>query len=83
MPWGVRSAPRFIIICGKSWISTDSWPGERLGAIREYLRENIHQYGRLKTSRQILRDMTGEDFDPAYYIRYLKEKYGKIYRVKN
>lgn len=54
-----------------------------VGAIREYLRENIHQYGRLKTSRQILRDMTGEDFDPAYYIRYLKEKYGKIYRVKN
>ncbi len=54
-----------------------------LGVIREYLRENIHQYGRLKTSRQILKDTTGEDFNPLYYIRYLKEKYGKIYRVKN
>lgn len=44
--------------------------------IREYLRENIHQYGRLKTSRQILKDVTGEDFNPSFYMEYLKERYG-------
>ena len=32
--------------------------------IREYLREHIHQYGRIRTSRQLLIDMTGEDFNP-------------------
>lgn len=48
-------------------------------AIREYLREHIHQYGKLKTSRQILKDVTGEDFNPEYYVRYLKEKYSRIY----
>ena len=53
-----------------------------LGVIREYLREHIHQYGRLRTSRQLLIDMTGEDFNPDYYVRYLKEKYGEIYRVR-
>lgn len=47
--------------------------------IREYLREHVHQYGRLKTSQQILEDMTGEPFDPQYYIDYLKEKYETLY----
>lgn len=47
--------------------------------IREYLREHVHQYGRLKTSQQILEDMTGETFNPQYYIDYLKEKYGALY----
>lgn len=50
---------------------------KKLDVIRTYLRENIHQYGKLKTSRQILKDMTGEDFTPKYYIEYLKEKYGE------
>ena len=49
--------------------------------IREFLRENIHQYGKLKTSRQILKDITGEDFNPQYYIDYLVEKYGKLYGI--
>ncbi len=50
--------------------------------IREFLRVNIHQYGKLKTSRQILKDVTGEDFNPQYYIDYLLEKYGKLYHVE-
>ena len=45
--------------------------------IREYLREHIHQYGKLKTSRQLLKDATGEDFNPDYYVEYLTERYGK------
>lgn len=48
-----------------------------ISVIRDYLREHIHQYGKLKTSRQILKDVTGEDFTAKYYIQYLKEKYGK------
>ena len=54
----------------------------KVDVIREYLRENIHQYGKLKDSRQILRDVTGEDFNPEYYVKYLKEKYGKLYEVE-
>ena len=53
----------------------------KIDVIREYLRENIHQYGKLKTSRQIIKDVTGEDFNPDYYIRYLKEKYGRLYEI--
>lgn len=53
----------------------------KVDVIREYLRENIHQYGKLKNSRQILKDLTGEDFNPEYYVMYLKEKYGKLYGI--
>ena len=49
--------------------------------IREYLRKNIHQYGKLKDSRQIIKDVTGEDFNPQYYVDYLIEKYSKIYEI--
>lgn len=54
----------------------------KLEAIREYLREHIHRFGKVKTSRQLLRDMTGEDFNPNYYIAYLKEKYGALYQIR-
>lgn len=53
-----------------------------IGVIREYLKEHIHQYGKLKTSREILKEMTGEDFTPKYYIEYLKQKYGEIYGIE-
>ncbi|WP_026890730.1 carboxypeptidase M32 [Lacrimispora aerotolerans] len=54
---------------------------ERIDVIRNYLKENVHQFGKMKTSREILKDVTGEDFNPEYFIRYLKEKYSKLYEL--
>ena len=54
----------------------------KVGSIREYLKEHIHQYGKLKDSRTILKDTTGEDFNPEYYIKYLKEKYQDLYHLQ-
>lgn len=53
----------------------------KLEEIREYLRKYIHCFGKVKTSRQLLKDITGEDFNPNYYISYLKEKYGALYQI--
>mgnify|MGYP002592807969 CR=1 FL=1 len=39
------------------------------------------EYGKMKTSRQILKDVTGEDFNSKYYVEYLKEKYSQIYQL--
>ncbi len=50
-----------------------------IGEIREILRQHIHRFGKLKDSRRLLQDMTGEDFNPRYYIEYLQEKAEKIY----
>lgn len=57
----------------------------RSGQLRDIvavLREHIHRYGKVRESRRLLKDMTGEDFNPDYYIRYLKEKYGALYHVQ-
>ena len=53
----------------------------RIDKIRAYLREHIHQYGKLKDSRKLLKDTTGEDFDPQYYVRYLREKFEELYHL--
>ncbi|MFR5733678.1 MAG: hypothetical protein ACLUD2_18860 [Clostridium sp.] len=53
---------------------------EKLDVIREYLRKHVHRYGKMKDSREILKDMTGEDFNPKYYVEYLEEKYRRHVR---
>lgn len=53
----------------------------KLEKIREWLGERIHKYGKLKDTAEIIRNITGEDLEPKYYIDYLKEKYSKIYNL--
>ena len=48
--------------------------------INEYLKEHIHCFGKTKTTNEILQDMMGEDFNPQYYVDYLKEKYEELYK---
>ena len=52
-----------------------------LDKIREWLGEKIHKYGKLKTTSEIIKEVTGEELNPKYYIEYLKEKYSKIYNI--
>ncbi len=47
--------------------------------INNWLKENIHQYGARYTPDQWLKKITGEAFNPDYYINYLKEKYTTLY----
>lgn len=48
-------------------------------AINTWLKEKIHCFGSSRKPREILKDVTNEDFNPKYYIRYLKEKYTALY----
>lgn len=50
-----------------------------LKRIKEWLREKVHRYGKLKTPKEIMVSVTGEELNPEYYIEYLKEKYKNIY----
>lgn len=47
--------------------------------INEILKENIHKYGKMKTPKEIIKDMTGKGFDSQYYIDYLEGKFSEIY----
>lgn len=54
-----------------------------LHPIKEWLNQNIHQYGKMKKPIEILQDVTGEGLNADYLIWYLEEKYKKIYRLDN
>ncbi|MGL5088293.1 MAG: carboxypeptidase M32 [Cetobacterium sp.] len=50
-----------------------------LNKIKVWLNENIHKHGKLKSPKEIMVSVTGEELNPDYYIEYLKEKYTNIY----
>ncbi|MHB8127535.1 MAG: carboxypeptidase M32 [Mobilitalea sp.] len=50
-----------------------------LTPIREFLRDNIHKFGAVKNTNQILNEVCGEEFNADYYVKYLKEKYETLY----
>lgn len=47
--------------------------------INDWLKEQIHQYGKSETPEEILKRVTGEGLNPRYFTDYLHEKYSKIY----
>lgn len=50
-------------------------------ALREWLRENLHQHGRKFTPTETLQKVVGEGINVAPYVRYLKGKFGDIYNL--
>jgi carboxypeptidase Taq len=51
----------------------------KIDVINEWLKEKIHQFGKSKTAKELIKDVTGEEFDAKYYVQYLKEKYTELY----
>ncbi|MEW9049885.1 MAG: carboxypeptidase M32 [Neobacillus sp.] len=49
--------------------------------LKEWLKENIHQYGKLKKPLDLLQDVTGEGLNAQYLVDYLYDKYSKIYNL--
>ncbi|SES79726.1 carboxypeptidase Taq [Oceanobacillus limi] len=49
-------------------------------SIRNWLTENIHQYGKMKRPLEIIEDVTKEQLNPDYLVDYLTEKYSGIYK---
>jgi carboxypeptidase Taq len=46
----------------------------RFGALREWLRENVHRHGRKLPSRELLRRATGEELSVEPWLAYLEGK---------
>lgn len=61
----------------------DQWIEEgNFQALKDYLKEYLHQYGAIYNTHELLLQFTGEKFNPQYYINYLKNKYTKLYNLK-
>lgn len=53
----------------------------RMEEISSYLKEHIHSYGNTIAPSKLIVKATGEEFNPGYYIDYLKEKYSSLYEI--
>lgn len=49
--------------------------------IKNWLKENIHQYGMLYTPNELIVKATGEELNADYLVQYLEDKYSKIYKL--
>ena len=54
----------------------------KISKINEWLKDKLHKYGSSKTPKELLLMITNEDFNPKYYVEYLKEKYTRLYLSK-
>jgi carboxypeptidase Taq len=48
--------------------------------VREWLNQNIHRYGKMYSSDDLAKKVTGKPLSEAAYCSYLKKKYAEIYR---
>jgi carboxypeptidase Taq len=46
-----------------------------------WLREKVHQHGAAYLPQELMQRVTGEELDPSYFVRYVTEKYGAIYKL--
>jgi len=46
-----------------------------------YLKENVHQYGKIYRAPDLIKKITGENLNPDYFIKYIEEKYYPIYGI--
>ena len=49
--------------------------------IREWLHAHVHRYGRQYSSAELLKKICGRAFSPEAFMRYLSNKYSKIYAI--
>ena len=50
--------------------------------ILDWLRQNIHRHGRRYSASDLVKRVTGRPLNASYFLDYLKNKYGEIYRIK-
>lgn len=53
----------------------------RFESLLEWLRKNLHGYGRKYEPQKLVRKITGSGISSEAYIRYLTNKYGEIYAL--
>ncbi|MDR4946864.1 carboxypeptidase M32 [Neobacillus cucumis] len=53
----------------------------RFDGIQNWLKENIHQFGKLYTPNELIVKVTGEELNAEYLIDYLEKKYTDVYEL--
>lgn len=72
---GNAFAAQFVHYMKKDFdIASDLENGD-FSRINKWLKEKIHQFGKVYLPMELIEKATGEPFNPSYYTEYLKEKY--------
>ena len=53
----------------------------RIGEITAWLKENIHQYGSLYNSRQVIERICGKEISAQPLLKHFREKYSRLYEL--
>ena len=46
-----------------------------------WLREKVHRFGKIYEPKELIRNITGEDLDPSYFVDYITAKYEHVYSL--
>lgn len=57
----------------------DQMASGNFAPILAWLRVNVHRHGGKYTAQELVRQVTGQGINPAYYMKYLTDKYKEIY----
>jgi carboxypeptidase Taq len=52
-----------------------------LAPLKDWLSRRIYRHGKIYRASELIRRVTGKPLDPGYFMRYLEEKFGKIYKL--
>ena len=47
-----------------------------------WLKDNIHKWGKIYTPSELVEKATGEPLNPDYFIKYVNDKFSKVYGLK-
>ena len=78
---GSAYASQFYYSMSKDIDTIKEFGSDNLDVVNKWLGEKIHRHNGVKTPEEVLLYSTGEKFNSKYYIKYLKEKYTKIYNL--
>ncbi|OPY28408.1 MAG: Carboxypeptidase Taq (M32) metallopeptidase [Methanocella sp. PtaU1.Bin125] len=53
-----------------------------LSVMLGWLRKNVHRHGKRYSTAELMKRITGDNISEDYFIRYVSEKYGRLYDIK-
>lgn len=56
--------------------------GGKLSELLAWLRENIHQYGKMYEPKELVERITGEAPNSSHFVRYIVDKYTDVYGLR-
>lgn len=49
--------------------------------VKEWLNKKIHRYGSMVSASDLIREISGESLNAQYFLKYLEDKYKRIYDI--